>query len=165
MNRRTCARAQNNKLGGHPWQRRCYVRGTLSKATVGLSRDTLQVLGYLKSHCLIDTGATQAAHAHTSWILASELKNCLNKDVNTLNTLDKRGAWDWREAERMESARKLLLYSSPVTVQGCPLAGQSYWKPSGKRSGQCGVSGSQFSYRTDDGKERMELGENTLTRF
>lgn len=58
-----------------------------------IKRHELQVLEYLKSHCLIDTGAAQAAHAHTSCILASELKNCPNEDVdNTLKTLDMRGA-------------------------------------------------------------------------
>lgn len=165
MNVRTCGRAQNNKLGGHPWQSRCYVRGALSKATVVLSRDKLQVLEYLKSHCLIDTGATQAAHAHTSCILASELKNCPNEDVdNTLKTLDMRGTWDWREAERMESGRKSFLHSSPVTVQGCPLAGltRSHLV---RDPGHVGFQGPRFSYRTDARKERMELGENTLTCF
>lgn len=58
-----------------------------------IKRHELQVLEYLKSRCLIDTGATQTAHAHISCILASELKNCLNVDVdNTLKTLDMRGA-------------------------------------------------------------------------
>lgn len=58
-----------------------------------IKRHELQVLEYLKSHCLIDTGAAQAAHAHTNCILASELKSCPNEDVdNTLKTLDMRGA-------------------------------------------------------------------------